>query len=204
MTSEQKTMIAIDIDDVVANTIDSVRVWANELTGATLEHGHYHTDDEYWNYYNSIWERHGLADQITFETFLELMETDQSRVLLNDDAHDVIAALKKKYDLVFITSRPLAQKEETRRWLDKHIDSKIPLYISANPAVQQNIQSKGEICAELGVSLLIDDNINNCKSAVEYGADAILFGEYGWNKNMPEGITRCLSWREVAERLLNE
>lgn len=199
-----KQIIAIDIDDVVANTIDSVRIWANELTGSSLEHGHYHTDDDYWNYYNSIWERHGLADQLNFEAFLKIMETDQSNILVNEGAHDAIVALKKKYDLVFITSRPLPQKDETRKWLDKNIDSMIPLYLSANPAVQQNFQSKGEICAELGVSLLIDDNVDNCRSAVEYGADAILFGEYGWNKHLPDGIKRCHTWSEIVERLLHE
>lgn len=199
-----KPTIAIDIDDVTANTIDSVRLWANELSGASLVHLHYHTQDDYWDYYNSIWLRHGLADKLNFEIFLKLMETDQSEIIVSEGAFEAIQALKKKFNIIFMTSRPLPQKDETRKWLDRHIDKEIPLYVSANPAVGQNLQSKGEMCRELGVSLLIDDNIANCQSALEYDVDAVLFGFYGWNEQAPSNLKRCLNWHEVQEFLLNE
>lgn len=199
-----KQTIAIDVDDVTANTMDSVRLWANEVTGASLVHSHYHTQDDYWDYYNSIWRRHGLADQLDFSIFLKKMETDQSNVLVAEGAKDAIQALKAKFNVIFITSRPLAQKDETRKWLDEHVDKDSPLYIASNPAAGQNLQSKGELCLELGASLLIDDNISNCQSALEYGADAILFGLYGWNENAPAGLKRCLTWPEIQDLLLNE
>ena len=49
-----KPIVGIDIDDVVANVIDSVRLWANEKTGANLTEAEYRTDDNYWEYFEAI------------------------------------------------------------------------------------------------------------------------------------------------------
>lgn len=204
MRTEPRKTIAIDIDDVVANTIDAVRLWANMETGVEINDEAYHTDDDYWNYYNAIWQRHGVDDKLNFEVFLEKMAVSQTHIAVQEGAREVIDALKKKYDIVFISARPAAQKDETRRWLDEHISKDIPLYIAAHPTIQQTLQSKGEICRELGVSLLIDDNIDHCKSALEYDTDTILFGNYGWNERAPADMKRCYTWREVGELLLNE
>ena len=204
MTDQTRKTIAIDIDDVTANTLDTVRLWANDLTGASLKHSDYHTNDDYWNYYNTIWERHGLSDKLNFNAFLTLLETDQSSILTNDKAGQVIRALKKKFDIVFISSRPMSQKDATRKWLDEHIDKEIPLYIASNPAVGQSLQSKGELCQELGASLLIDDNVAHCENAQLYDTDVILFGFYGWNEHAPESMKRCKTWQEVEDSLLYE
>ncbi len=201
--TQRRKIIAIDIDDVVANTIDAVRLWANRETGAALDDEAYHTDDDYWNYYNAIWQRHGVGDQLNFDVFLEKMAVSQTHIAVQEDAREVIEALREKYDIVFISARPATQKDETRRWLDEHIGTDIPLYIAAHPALQQTLQSKGEICHELGVSLLIDDNIDHCMSALEYDTDAILFGNYGWNEHAPDDMKRCYTWREVGELLLH-
>lgn len=204
MTQPAREIIAIDIDDVVANVIDWVRIWANETTGATLTPEHYRTDDVYWEYYDAIWQRHGLADKINFTAVLEGMAKDQSSIPVVEGARETIAELKKRYDLVFITSRPAYQQDETRRWLNERIDPEIPMYLAYNPIVGREARSKGEICAELGVKVLIDDNIANCQSAIEYGVDAVLFGSYGWNDNGADSLRRCGSWSEVGEYLLDE
>ncbi len=205
MTSQTpKPIIALDIDDVLANVIDSVRLWANEKTGVELAPEHYRTDDEYWHYFDSIWQRHGVADKVAFADVLKHMETDQSNIATVEGAREAIRSLGSKYDFVFITSRPPFQKDATRRWLDEHIDPTIPLYLSFHPGVNDTSRSKGEICAELGVSLLIDDNTGNCQSAIDYGVDAIVFGDYGWNEKVPNHMKRYVTWREVGEYLLNE
>jgi hypothetical protein len=75
----------------------------------------------------------------------------------------------------------------------------MPLYLANNPTVQSNPQSKGELCVELDVQLLIDDNAENCQDARDNGADAILFGDYGWNAHASESLHRCSNWQEVLE-----
>jgi uncharacterized HAD superfamily protein len=195
------TRIAIDIDDVIADTLGAVHIWANAKAGASFELHHYHTDDEYWDYYNNIWARHGFEGKLVFEDFLDEMIVDQSNIRPNDDAKRVIKALMKKYEVVFLTARPPAVQEETRKWLDKNIDTSIPLYLACNPILNETALSKGEMCNELGVGLLIDDNIDNCNSALDHEVEAIVYGHYGWNKNAPDSMTRCLNWAAVLEQV---
>ena len=199
-----KPIVGIDIDDVVANVIDSVRLWANEKTGANLTEAEYRTDDNYWEYYNTIWQRHGLSETVNFTMVLDDLAHDQSHIALVEGARETIHALKEKYDLVFITSRPAYQQDATRRWLDERIDSEIPMYTSHNPMANSDHRSKGEICAELGLKYLIDDNVGNCQNANEYGVEPLLFGLYGWNEKAPSNLRRFFTWDEVGEYLLHD
>lgn len=199
-----KPIVGIDIDDVVANVIDSVRLWANEKTGANLTEAEYRTDDNYWEYYNTIWQRYGLSETVNFTMVLDDLAHDQSHIALVEGARETIHALKEKYDLVFITSRPAYQQDATRRWLDERIDSEIPMYTSHNPMANSDHRSKGEICAELGVKYLIDDNVGNCQNANEYGVEPLLFGLYGWNEKAPSNLRRFFTWDEVGEYLLHD
>lgn len=193
------TRIALDIDDVTAEFTDAVRLWVNNSTGAELQPYHYQTKHDFWVHFKSVWAENGLTDLVDYTKFNEELAVDQSHVRVAPGAKEAIAALKKKYDIVFITSRQPSQFDATRNWLDKHIDPTIPLYLANNPTVQSNPQSKGELCVELDAQLLIDDNAENCLDALDNGADAILFGDYGWNAHAPDSIHRCCNWHEVLE-----
>ncbi len=194
-----RPIIAVDIDDVVANVIDSVRLWAVDKTGVEIDESEYRTKDDYWNYYNSIWARHGLAEKINFDMVLDELAEGQSHIVPIEGAHKALQVLKKHFDIVFITSRPVYQKDATRRWLDERIDAEIPVYFSHNPMASVDARSKGEICMDLGISYLIDDNVGNCQNAEDYGVTPLLFGSYGWNDDAPERRVRCRTWRNVEE-----
>jgi len=202
MTSQTRKTVAIDIDDVVAMTSEAVRVWANDKSGVHLQPQDYFLDniDDYWNYYESVWEHHGIVG-LHLSEFLDGMDRSQAHIGVAKDAQRVIERLKKDYDIVFITARRPVHKDSSRQWLDEHIDTAIPLYLSQNPFANEAARSKGEICAELGVDVLIDDNVDNCRSAVQYGVDVVLFGNYGWNVDAPADMTRCISWSDVGEYL---
>lgn len=205
MVNENIKTIAIDIDDVVSATSDALRIWVNDKTGANLQPGDYYRKGyQYWSYFDDVLSEHGLAENITLRDFFKTYDDDQFHAATIQGATECIAKLTESYDVVFITARPPAQKEATRRWLDEHIDPEIPLYLSSNPLFDHVAQSKGEICAELGVDLLIDDHIDNCDSAMQHGVRAILFGDYGWNHAAPSDIQRCLSWSEIDELFFNE
>lgn len=191
--------IALDIDDVTADFTEAMRVWVNETTGANLQPHHYAVEYEFWEHYGRVWADHGIAELVDYDKFHEKMSLDQSAVPVIQGAKEAIARLKQRYDLVFITSRAPVLLDETRRWLDEHIDPTIPIYLANNPKVQSTPQSKGELCTELGVQLLIDDNYTNCLDAIDYGVEAIVFGSYGWNTQAPDSLNRCNNWDEVLE-----
>ncbi len=193
------TRIALDIDDVTAQFTDAVRLWVNDVTGADLQPHHYQTQHEFWTHFKSVWAENGLSELVDYNQFNEELAVNQSHVKPTEGAKEAIKELKQKYDIVFITARGPSQYDATRHWLDEHIDPTIPLYLSNNPTVQSTIQSKGELCVELEVQLLIDDCVENCLSAVDNGTEAILFGDYGWNAYAPESLHRCCDWHEVLE-----
>lgn len=205
MNTDERKTIAIDIDDVVASVMEAVHIWANEKTGATLPRDvYYNTTANYWSYYDSIWSEHGLSDQVNFDMVLNELAEDQSHIPVVEGARETLAMLKNRYNLVFITSRPTYQKDATRRWLDERISAEIPLYMSHNPMANAEARSKGEICADLGASYLIDDNIGNCQNAAEYGVEPLLFGAYGWNDAAPASLRRFTSWDAIGEYLLSD
>jgi uncharacterized HAD superfamily protein len=195
------TRIGLDIDDVTAELTDAVRLWANNVAGADLQPYHYQTQHDFWVHFKSVWAENGLSHLVDYNKFNDQLAVDQSHVKVIPGARKAIAALKQKYEIVFITSRGPTQYDATRQWLDKHIDPSIPLYLANNPTVQSSPQSKGQLCVELDVQLLIDDNAENCLDAIDNGADAILFGDYGWNAHAPDSIHRCCDWTEVLRYL---
>jgi len=193
------TRIAIDIDEVTAQFTDALRLWVNTATGADLQPHHYQTKHEFWSHFHSVWTENDILDLVDYDKFNHELSVNQSHVKVVAGAKEAIASLKQKYDVVFITSRPPAQHDATRTWLDEHIDPTIPLYLANNPTVQSSPQSKGQLCVELDAQLLIDDSAENCQDALDNGADAIFFGNYGTNAHAPESLRRCSNWQEVLE-----
>lgn len=196
-----KPIIAIDIDDVISGTIEAARLWANQRTNLDLQAHHYYVDEDYWAYYNRIWATHGVGDMLQFETFLEELIEDQTHVPLMAGAAFAITQLREQYDIMLITARDPSLEASTKAWLQTHFDFELPLYMSSNPIVKSGSKSKGELCVQLGASVLIDDNVENCQSAIDYGVEAILFGDYGWNTRAPEKAIRCADWPAVVEYL---
>lgn len=195
-----KLKIAIDIDDVIADTNEAMRLWGNQVSGVELSPEHYKVEGEYWSYYERIWATHNIDDRLNFDDFESELIEDQTHVPLVASAAFAVKELRTRYSVVLLTSRNPALEDGTRRWLKEHIADDIELFFAKN--VRMNIgKSKGELCKEMGVSLLIDDNIDHCQSAIENGVEAILFGTYGWQTATPEGALNCKDWPAVLEYL---
>lgn len=201
----KKDIIAIDIDDVVANTTEALRLLVNERTGVKLTTEHYSVaDDNYWGYYERIWLAHGLDDKIKYSDFAQEMEIDQSHVPLIVGVDTAINELAKRYHIILITARNKTWEKATRSWFKQHLHKNdIELYFCENHK-DSKAKTKGELCRDLGVSLLIDDNPNHCQSALDHGVGAILFGEYGWQGVIPNGVMRCRDWSSVTLYLMGD
>lgn len=115
-----RTIIAVDIDDVLANTTDSLRLFVNQRHGIALTEDHYRIEGEYWSYYETVWEQHGIDEPGLKDAFHSGMHVDQSKIMPITDSIVSAEALGKKYDLIPITSRPEEMKSETQKWLEKY------------------------------------------------------------------------------------
>lgn len=195
-----KKTIAIDIDDVLADSTDALRLTVNNKLGIQLEPHHYKVNGPYWQYYEHVWENNGLNDKIKHTELEADMINDQSHVVPVVGSIDALRKLSKNYNIVLVTARNPLWNKATRVWLDSHFKgSFIDLHVLGNHKIVESPRSKGEVCAEVGASWLVDDNPQHCLSAVDYGVDAILFGEYGWHFDAPDHLSRCKDWPAVLE-----
>jgi 5'(3')-deoxyribonucleotidase len=191
----KKPIIAIDIDDVIADSTETMRIRVNKRTGAQLEPEHYQMPyQNYMSYYERVWKNHGV--DIAYDDLLEEMEADQANVPLLAGASFAIAELTRKHDIIIITSRPRTWESKTMDWLKTQLGD---IFISIHFTDKDEPRTKGQICKELGAEWLIDDNPEHCQSAIDEGIKAILFGKYGWHHKAPKHLVRCKDWPEVME-----
>lgn len=194
-----KPIIAVDIDDVLAQGTESLRLEVNQRLGVDLTPDHYSVPGEYWGYYESIWEKNGLSGRITMEELNPRMVEDQSHISPFKQAREVLQELALKFQLVVVTARKAEWETATLYWLDLHFPRTFTDIYFAGRRTEK--QTKGDLCKELGVEWLIDDNVTHAQSALECGIKVILFGEYGWHKetDIHDDIVRCKDWAAVDE-----
>jgi hypothetical protein len=109
-----------------------------------------------------------------------------------------LRALSKRYEIAFVTSRPVSWEDATHVYIESKLKG-----IAAGIHFTEKREgiSKGLICRELGAVWHIDDNPDHCQSVIDEGIKAILFGEYGWQYRTVEGAIPCKDWAAVAEYL---
>jgi uncharacterized HAD superfamily protein len=194
-----QTIIAIDIDDVIADTHETMRQWGNRVSGVILSVEDAKAHGDYWGYYDRLWTSHNLQDVLRHEYFEQAIETEEVVVPLFFGALFAIKELQKKYQIILITSRRIAFEKATRVWISEQLGDQIEIYFAKNNRVAGNIKTKGELAMELGVSVLIDDSVGHCTDVLEHGIEAVLFGDYGWQHSIPAGVVRCKDWPSVLE-----
>lgn len=190
--------IAIDIDDVIADTHTAVIDWSNTQTGKNLTESDYLVDADYWGYYEKVWSEHDMS-HLNLGLFLDELAIDQAHIPLLPGALYAISELRKRFHIVLVTSRNPTLETATRHWLNMHTGTDIDIYFAKAKDHSANNLTKGEICRNLGAWLLIDDSVEHVQSALDYGIEAILFGEYGWHSHIPEGAVNKQNWSDILE-----
>lgn len=199
-----KPIIAIDVDEVLADYASEFVILSNRLWGTDLKWDDYH---ENWPL---LW---GLEmDEVVERGQAMLEDRMHERLKHNDEAVAVLQNLSQRFTLKILTARNVTTKEMTLEWLKRHYPMFSPDDVNFagiwdNPTADAPHQTKGEIAKKLGVDYLIDDQVKHCVAASEHGITALLFGEYPWNKadSLPDGVNRVSNWAAVeaffAERV---
>jgi 5'(3')-deoxyribonucleotidase len=191
-----KEKIAVDIDDVLASSTDAVRLFVNQRHSVELTEEHYRAEGQYWKYYESVWEQHGIEGAGLMKEYHDTVVKDQSDIRTLPGAVEVCKSLSQKYELYAVTSRTKEMEAETRAWITAHFGLLFKELIVIGFG-QEAQQTKGQVCVERGIEYLIDDNIDHCLSAAAEGVTPILFGNYGWHQNIPVDMVRCKNWQAV-------
>lgn len=191
--------IAIDIDDVLGNQNENIRLFVNEHYGLNLKPEDYEIEGEYWGYWEKVWGVDEAEGERRVNAYLNSKHLNKQ--LLLPGALEVIRRLEKKFELCIVTARHDSFIEATHEWLEAHLPKVfkgvhfVPVWGGSRSS------TKAQICVEIGASYLIDDNLEHCTLAADEGIQALLFGDYGWNrrKSLPKGIIRVKDWPAVAE-----
>lgn len=191
--------IAVDVDDVLAIAAKDFIAFTNQRWGTSLTINDF---DEHWA---KVWQVDHEEEQIRKQEYIN------SGIIKNYDhfpeAVEVLNFLKRKYNLVVLTSRVAALNRDTMGWIDKNfkgIFSEIHLSGIWDDPHKRSIEkvhyTKAEVFNKIGADYLIDDQLKHCIGVAEAGMPALLFGDYAWNQTeseLPKNITRVKNWHEV-------
>jgi 5'(3')-deoxyribonucleotidase len=194
-----KPIIAIDIDDVIGAENEAVRNFINSHYGEKHTAEDYLTEGKYWSYWEDIWQVGKDEGRKRLEAFLNSPIKDNLKLVKG--SRNSINTLKKRYELVIVTSRYGLQLKTTRPWLEKHFPKTFGQVAFVATWSKDKKVSKAVVCKQIGASYLIDDNAEHCNLAAEEGIQALLFGDYGWNRQVEvhPTVRRVKNWEEVLE-----
>lgn len=199
MTKPRFDVIAIDVDDVLVPHADHLIGFLNEVLDAEIDLDRFFSFDD-------MTRMSGRSEEEIITQARRFLNSAQFTGLEPvKEAVEVIARLKDHYDLVIVTARPLLVEETTRGWLEKHFPATFASAHFVNLAWEWgrgHAASKMDVCRRCGVTILIDDSSFHIEEAVRSGMRGLLFGDYAWNQEVPEGAVRVKGWHAVAELLL--
>jgi 5'(3')-deoxyribonucleotidase len=192
-----KPLIAVDIDDTLANSTETLITSVNDRFDVSIPREAYYKPGEYWGYYNRVWVEHGL--ELKEDEIDEKMVVDRTQLALLPSALFVINKLKNRFNFVIITARNPERESMTKAWLAEMLpDISVDVHFSEAHRDESKL-TKGQICKKLGVEYLVDDNVGHCVGATKEGVTGVLFGEYGWHQDAPDDLVRCKDWPAVLE-----
>ncbi|KAI0728549.1 hypothetical protein C8Q72DRAFT_779596 [Fomitopsis betulina] len=187
LTSTDRPLICIDLDDVLSQSNRVVAEWHNDAYGThmTLQDFHYYY---YWR--NPYW---GTPD----DTFRKVDEFYATPRLYEappiEGALAGVKALKELgYRLVLVTARQVRELPRTKEWVDKYytgiFDDIVCTGMSQETLADETLLvtklSKADVCKKLGAKLMIDDSLENALKCIQADPPVtiLLFGDYEWNK----------------------
>jgi FMN phosphatase YigB (HAD superfamily) len=192
-----KPTIAIDIDDVLADSAKGVVNFSNKRWGTNLEVKDY---QEHWS---DMW---GVDHSVAAGRLAEMVEHKLPTTYdSSEQGMKVLRELHKEYRLIIVTSRLMSIQKETKAWLDEHYGDIFDeiIYSGFYETYEEGSfhRTKDLILKEKDASYFIDDQLKHCVAASKVGIKSLLFGDYPWNQAeaLPNGVQRVKNWQAVKE-----
>ncbi len=193
MNEEKKLKIGIDIDDTLVDFISTYLQfyeWKFERKINFEEVSDIYLREPFGNTGKEI--RDLLEEYHKTEFYKEIQ--------LLEFAKDILEGLFDFAQIFFITSRRPSHEESTRNFLAKHFSEKnYGVYFSGD--IYSGRKLKKEICADLSLDFMIEDNPLFSKDCASAGIKVLLLDK-PWNQNVEhENIIRVKSWKEILEEI---
>lgn len=193
----QKPVIAIDIDDVLADNALGFVQWSNARFGTRL------TPDDYQEHWAEMWKVDNDELERRIHEFRHSDHVGAYNVI--PGAKQALDILKTRFTLILITSRVSTMQKLTKEWIDKNYTGIFSDCIFCgfyDKSISIGLKlTKAEFARNIKADYLIDDQIKHIEAAASIGIKSLLFGNYSWNKKEELGnnIARVKDWGEVMK-----
>lgn len=199
MGNEKGPLIAVDLDDVLSMTGESLVEWHNKNHGSemTLEDCHYF---HFWK--NPYW---GTPEDTVQKFNIYHGSDDFRNVKPMPHAAEGLAGLKELgFRLVVLTARSHEYEDVTHAWIREYFPDVFeevvctamfaggsPDELEESPSKENRWagKSKAEVIRSIGAVLLIDDSLENASTCAAAGIHVLLFGDYPWSTRHSQTIT---------------
>ena len=192
-----KPIIAVDLDDVLADSAIDFVEYGNKKWGTNLTIESY---DEDWS---TMWQ---MDHQTLREMSNHWHTTGQNlKHRPKTDALDALTRLRDRFSLIILTSRRIESQKDTIEWINLHFkgvfDDIVFCGIWDKMHKHNNKITKAEMCLRIKAYYLIDDQPKHIIGCTSAGIKCIMFGNYPWNRDiaLPDGAIRAVNWQEVLE-----
>jgi len=190
-------VIAIDLDEVLADTTPALIRYHNDTYGTSL------VFEDFNNY--EWWRVWGGTREESVKKFLDFVNTPYfQEVIPVKGAQDVMNKIRKNHSLHIVTSRQTELEPVTSAWVGKYFPGVFTgLHIAnhAQWAISGKTRTKVEICRELEATLLIEDSLLYARECESDNIPVLLL-DYPWNKGpLPLNTQRVQSWKEILQHI---
>lgn len=192
-----KKTIALDLDDVLANTSEYLDKYYNKRFGTNIM-----LQDHRSYILNNVWDcTHQEAIDIVYDFFKSDFARDITPFPGSQYAVD---ELLKKYDLIVLTSRVFEFRDLTTTWVNKYFSNKFKEIVITNKMANNKLPSreKYEICLEKGIETMVEDNLHYALQNSNHQIKTFLI-DRPWNQDgqLPDPVKRVYSWNEIITDL---
>jgi uncharacterized HAD superfamily protein len=182
-------LIAVDIDDVLAEYVDAFTLYLNKELSIPVDR---------YSFYN-----------LRFEDVLDL-DVQGARLLVSQfessiyfsnivpvpGSQEALTKLAKDHNLISVTSRLEEIAEPTKEWIDQHFPHLISEIFHTDYHAVRGSRTKSGVCQELGVDLIIDDNPPYAQECLEVGISVKMLRQ-PWNQDY-FGAKKYLDWEALT------
>jgi len=184
-------LIALDLDGVLADVTPIINEWHNETYGTNFT-----TEQLFSKDYRDIWQVSREEEITRGRKFFESPYFWKIQPVAG--AQRGITKLAKGNKLVVVTARYLGMRTKSLIWIARNFDDLIDeIYFTGEWFETRTEKTKEKLCRELGVDLIIEDNLTYARQCAVNGTKALLL-DYPNNKSVElEGIRRVKSWEEI-------
>ncbi|MFH1682370.1 MAG: hypothetical protein ABIA37_01100 [Candidatus Woesearchaeota archaeon] len=189
--------IGIDIDEVLADFVNPFLDYYN------------------WGYETSFcreqiisynfWEVLPTAKEETYHLVRDFHNTDSFKNLpLIDGSQEAVSRLEQDHNLFVITSRSYSLVgKATEDWLEQHFPQKFSQVYFTGSWSDQPDKSKHQLCSELGLDLMIEDNLDYAKKCSQVTQVYLMDCPWNQGNHLPERIIRVKNWPEIMQSIKN-